>query len=475
LGCNCSFESYAAEKVVFLNVNQKKLSMHVGQKKKIRLDQSRIDYGRTIKWTSSNKKIVKVSKKGVLTAKQVGKVKIKATIVGEEKSASFNVTVKKLKKAKSIKLNKCSKYLFTNDVVHLKAKLTPKRSNEAIVWSSSNENIATVDENGYVTGIAPGKVTITAETDSSKLKCKQKIVVRDNKVTSIKLSDKKKVVGIGKTELLTATVKPTYVTNKKLVWTSSDSKVATVDQNGKVTGKKAGYAVITVAWKDNSQIKTQCQVVVSKASGNITKAMLDKLDLSQVDNLAIVAHPDDETIWGGAHLAAENYFVLCLTNGDKASRKTDFGESMDIAQNKYIILSYPDLNSDGTKNNWDFEQLSIIKDIETVLTYKKWNTVVTHNPNGEYGHSHHMMTSKFVTQVYESNLNNASRFMYFGKYYAPEDLTDAVKKQLVPLNDKMYAIKKEMLDCYAEKQWTCYTWLGHMEPYENWIYYEDWK
>ena len=56
----------------------------------------------------------------------------------------------------------------------------------------------------------------------------------------------------------------------------------------------------------------------------------------------IVAHPDDETIWGGSHLINGNYTVLCITNGNNKKRKKEFMKVMEKTHSKGIILSFPD-------------------------------------------------------------------------------------------------------------------------------------
>lgn len=60
------------------------------------------------------------------------------------------------------------------------------------------------------------------------------------------------------------------------------------------------------------------------------------------ESLMIVAHPDDETIWGGSHLINGNYTVLCITNGNNKKRKKEFMNVMEKTHSKGIILSFPD-------------------------------------------------------------------------------------------------------------------------------------
>lgn len=67
-------------------------------------------------------------------------------------------------------------------------------------------------------------------------------------------------------------------------------------------------------------------------------------------SLMIVAHPDDETIWGGSHLINGNYTVLCITNGNNKKRKKEFMKVMEKTHSKGIILSFPD-KTKGKRDN----------------------------------------------------------------------------------------------------------------------------
>ena len=134
--------------------------------------------------------------------------------------------------------------------------------------------------------------------------------------------------------------------------------------------------------------------------GQVTKEMLDELPLSNCTKLMVVAHPDDETLWGGAHLTEGGWFVVCLTNGYNEVRKNEFYEVIKEFGCEGMILSYPDLLANGQRSTWTTECTSIAKDLNTVLKYKHWGMVATHNPNGEYGHIQHKMTSKLVTEEF---------------------------------------------------------------------------
>lgn len=471
----------AKEKIVFTNVEKGKLTVTKGDSYRIKIDKEYLKGKRKIEWTSSDSKIIKVTKKGTLKAKKVGKAKVTAEISETGKKASIRVVVKKLVKLKKLKIQ-ADKYLFVNETKEIKVTMLPKKNSETLTYKSTNKNIVAVDEDGKILGKAAGTAWIVVRSDKTHKTVKKKIVVRKNEAQTIRFTETNSVVGIAQSKQLEMKINPNWVTNQKINYTSSDPTIATVDQTGKVTGVKTGSVEIRAVLEKNRAITAKCTVIVSKAQGMLTKAMLDKLNLSAVDNLMIVAHPDDETLFGGAHLISDNYLVVCLTNAKISDRAHDFNAAMDISEDKRIMLSYPD--TQGYKDGkliydddykWNYHQLAIQADINLLLNYKKWNTVVTHNPEGEYGHYHHKKVNKYTTDLYRQSPDCTKRFMYFAKYFEKNQLTDSLQNTLPKTNSQLFDIKVKMLDAYKSKHWTCFVWLWHIQPYEKWVYYDDWK
>ena len=85
----------------------------------------------------------------------------------------------------------------------------------------------------------------------------------------------------------------------------------------------------------------------------VTREQLDDLQLEGVNNLMIVAHPDDEFIWGGAHLLTDRWLVVVLTNAGNETRKPEFEAMMKATGDTGLILGYPD-KVGGCRSNWDF-------------------------------------------------------------------------------------------------------------------------
>ena len=90
--------------------------------------------------------------------------------------------------------------------------------------------------------------------------------------------------------------------------------------------------------------------------------------------LFVVAHPDDEILWGGANLFKDDYFVVCLTNGYNNARARDFRKIMGFTNNSGIILNYPDIQ-DYIIDDWSEVKNGIIKDLTIILNFKYWNKI----------------------------------------------------------------------------------------------------
>ncbi len=152
-------------------------------------------------------------------------------------------------------LNTTEETLLVNDTLTLSALLNGEATKEELVWSSSDPKIASVDENGKVKALKVGEVTITVQTKDGRYKASCTITVTNDKngfVTSVVVSGDKKMM-VGESQKLTVTIKPTDATNKNVTWKSSNPKIATVDENGKVKALKPGKVTITATAKDGSK------------------------------------------------------------------------------------------------------------------------------------------------------------------------------------------------------------------------------
>ena len=175
----------------------------------------------------------------------------------------------------AIKLDQDKVTLGVGETATLKATIEPEEAtNKNVTWSSSDDTTVTV-EDGVVTGKKVGTATITAET-SNGLKATAEVIVKEIAVTKVTLSETTATMTIGGELELTATIEPKNATDQRLTWSSSDTGVATVDSNGKVTAKGAGTATITATAA--SGITAACEITVSDEVIEVTAVTLDRTE-----------------------------------------------------------------------------------------------------------------------------------------------------------------------------------------------------
>jgi uncharacterized protein YjdB len=183
-------------------------------------------------------------------------------------------------KVSGVSLDRNTLSLSVGSTVQLKATVSPDNAtNKKVTWSTSDEKIATVDDQGNVKGVAEGTATITVTTADGGFTdtCEVTVVRRSGgggggggggsstvSVTGVSLDKTSLTMTVGATAQLTATVTPSNATNKSVTWSSDNTAVATVDASGKVTAVAPGTATITVKTADGGKTAT-CMVTVQVA------------------------------------------------------------------------------------------------------------------------------------------------------------------------------------------------------------------
>ncbi len=224
----------------------------------------------TFRFTSSNVSVATVDAAGWVTGVAGGTTQITASLIGDpEKKAIFSVTVIPL--PTSIAITGAANVGYGQNVL-LTAVVTPLGANTTVNWSTSNPNVATVDVNGRVTGIAEGTVTITATSIvSASIKATHTLTVTDPR--SITLNPSSLALSVGASQTIIATVVASSLTDKSVAWSSGNTGIATVDANGKVTAVATGST--TIIAKLNADNSTQAQATVT-----VTDAPLPVVTLS---------------------------------------------------------------------------------------------------------------------------------------------------------------------------------------------------
>lgn len=171
-------------------------------------------------------------------------------------------------------------------------------------WSSSAVGTVSVDQDGKVIAVAPGEAVVTAKCGEVSSECR--VVVKETEIVveSVELDKTQAEILVGETLQLEAVIKPQEASSFPIVWKSSDPQVASVDDNGKVTGVSAGQAVIT-----------------AEAGG---KSADCKVTVNEVPVTAVVLDPQQKEV-----LVGETFTITATVEPENAADKTVVWKSSD--------------------------------------------------------------------------------------------------------------------------------------------------
>ncbi len=308
-----------------ISLSDKKITIYKGKTKQLKIIYSDEEIKENITWFSSNQKIVKVDKSGLVTGINKGSATITAkTESGKKATCTVTVNIVKsksislganhngktntklyLRRSANVKSKKVcliskgkkisvkqkgsvwckvtytkKKKIYTGymkkkfitmyvnrnivagDTYTLKSKISPSNSTDKITYSSSNRKIAKVDGSGKITGISPGMVTITAKTESGKTDYITIRIIKRIKVERI-IINTSKYIKLGTKVTISKAVYPTN-TNDTFTWKSSNNNIATINSSGVVTPISIGKVIITV--KAKSGKSANCTVYITNKS-----------------------------------------------------------------------------------------------------------------------------------------------------------------------------------------------------------------
>ena len=207
----------------------------------------------------------------------------------------YTVSLKAVQKATGLTLNLSSKTLYTNETFTIVPTVTPSNTYDKTAgYTSSNTTVATVSNTGVVTAKKAGSAVITVNTmDGSNLSKTVSVTVKQY-VTSISLNVTQPTLYTGETLALTASVSPSDASSKTLTYESSDTSVATIDQNGHITALKAGSTNITVLATDGSGVsKTITLTVKQRATYIDLLNPISELYIGSTHQLDMLILPED--------------------------------------------------------------------------------------------------------------------------------------------------------------------------------------
>ena len=269
-------------------------------------------------------------------------------------------------------------------------------SGSKLTWKSSDSNIVSVDKNGVVKGNKEGSAVITVTSSNGKTAtCTIKVVKESVNVQNIKLTPVKTNIDIGSSTQVSAIIEPANATNHDLVWTSSDTKIAIVDDNGVVKGLSSGTVTITARTKDGKVV----------ANTTITVLYDDELSIYDDEHTSLTWHGADDlkifsktayTMDGKIAPESSNVYQFTVKNSTKYNLKyhinfienNEYDINMQYKLKKndtYIIDYYVRPNEINVSN-------MMLNSGENDTYYLEWkwisssnDTSIGQNPEAKYG------------------------------------------------------------------------------------------
>lgn len=253
-------------------------SMHVGDTLQIEsiFDPVTATY-QNLSWSSTDESIATVDSNGLVTAVAEGSVSIGAVYKDPITGTVWNpiyckITVEPaVVKAVDFKLTPAHRELYVGDNYTVEPVFDPAdATNQKVYFYSSDDTVATIDENGVVNGISEGSAVIIGRSDDGELvrTCTVTVVTPPVPVQDFTVEPKEQQVRVGETFYITPVFTPADASNQKVKYSSSNEKIATVDENGLVTGVEIGDTTIICQSVEGNIIAT-CSVKVLKAYVNV--------------------------------------------------------------------------------------------------------------------------------------------------------------------------------------------------------------
>ena len=269
---------------------EKMITVHEGETVETALRREGVyDGDGEIEYVSSKPQIAEISADGVITGKKQGQTTVSASLVrGGKKVGRAQMTVKVVKAVTKVTLNTAGLAIFDSEDdtifsllneetdlkvlavaaganVTLTATCTPEdATNKAVTFTTSDAGVARVVNGKVLKGLQRGECDlIIASTQDPEITETYRVLVTQP-VKKIQIDAPSKTVAAGSSLQLTASCQPDDASIKNVVWTSKTPAIASVDENGKVTGLKRGNASIVASAADGSKASANFQVAVTQ-------------------------------------------------------------------------------------------------------------------------------------------------------------------------------------------------------------------
>lgn len=203
-------------------------------------------------------------------------------------------------------------------------------TNKNVTWSSDNEAVATVSEDGFVTAVAPGTADITVTTEDGGFTAVAKVTVEASEITGLRADAEDEEIYPGETTALKAYLTPDDILVEDVTWTSSNVRLATVDENGNVTAIRPGAVAFTAVTEDGTYKDTAVVTVKPvKVTGVKVSAKTATMTVGGTKTITATVAPADAT----------DSTVIWSSSNSKAAKVSSTGKVTAVAPGTAVITA----------------------------------------------------------------------------------------------------------------------------------------
>lgn len=450
-----------------LKIKDSNLSLYSGKSYQLNYDIFPNNYTeKSIYFETSDARIATVTDSGNIFARMEGVTTITSYVNGME---TDNITVNV--KNKSVELSSIKLYPETLDMdisenYKLNIEFIPSNATNKIVkYYSSNNNIATVSNEGIIKAISKGTVVITAQSNDIKSSMTVNVKAKDTTkpnifVNYITLSNNSLTMTVDEEKYVSATINPSNATNKNLSWSSSNNNVVSVN-NGKLKALKEGSATITVTSSNNKKATLKVQVKAKEIDNtpkeiytNLTSLKIKPKETKQLKATIIPLTASQEVTW-----VAGSDIVEVSSNGLIKAKKTGKTTISAITKNGLVAkvevsVGYPDITKDTMASEYGLNKTMSNKEIEEINNHL--NSYME-----EYAIAHPEISenrAKTIAAAYFLTYNPYYRVRYLG------NTMDYVVKGWNSIWSTSNNGKRPTggLDCFSFLSWAIYQGTGKL-------------
>ena len=248
-----------------------------------------------VAWSTSTPKVISIDAQGVITGLAKGTAKIRATATdGSKRYGEATIRVEQQPTGVTVKGKDT---VAVGSAITLQATVTPSNANvRTVTWRSSDPGIATVSASGRVSGVAPGNCEIICSSTQDETVSFAFPLTVIQKVKSITFGTNPFSLDVGTTARLSWSVAPENATDPRVTFSSSDKRVATVDEDGTVHGLKSGTVTVTAKAADGSGKTGRVKVTVRQpVTGVHMKDDFYTVELGERVTITAVFEPSNAT------------------------------------------------------------------------------------------------------------------------------------------------------------------------------------